>query len=70
VDYDDYLIMQEEQRWGPDCDCDADDHDLCVDEECECLAHEKNCESCKTKRGCRCDQIYDEWRDEQVWVVP
>ena len=63
MDYDDYLIWQEQRRFLYDCDC-AGDCDVCDDEECECLAHEKDCQTCNTQRGCRCDSIYAEWRDK------
>lgn len=67
MDYDDYLMLQEERSLR-DCDCDVD-CDLCDDEECECNAHQEDCSTCETQRGCRCDSIYDDWRDEQVWLV-
>jgi hypothetical protein len=67
MDYDDYLAMQEERRFH-DCDCNVD-CDLCDDEECDCGAHQEDCGTCQTQRGCRCDSLYDSWRDEQVRVV-
>jgi hypothetical protein len=68
VNYDDYMMLQEQRRLLHDCDCERE-CDLCYDEECECLGHQKDCQTCKTTRGCRCDSIYDSWRDEQVRVV-
>ena len=67
MDYDTYLMIQEERRLRT-CDC-AIDCDLCHDEECDCDAHQEDCQTCNTQRGCRCDDIYDSWRDEQVRLV-
>ena len=63
MNYDDYIwqrVYQEESE----CTC-SDHCELCDDEECECDGHQEDCGLCQTTRGCRCDQIYDEWRDQQ-----
>lgn len=65
MDYDDYLIQMEQQRMGPDCDCLEGDCDACEEEDCNCERHEKDCSLCKTIRGCKCDRLYDEWRDSR-----
>lgn len=68
MDYETYMMIRT-QREFDECEC-FTDCDLCERKECGCGSHQKDCATCQTRRGCRCDQIYDEWRDEQVWVVP
>jgi hypothetical protein len=68
MDYDTYMMIQEDRRWH-DCACDID-CDLCENEECDCNAHQKDCSLCQTQKGCRCDSIYDTWRDSQMRMVP
>lgn len=63
--YDDYIIQMEQQRLGPDCDCAEGECDACQDENCDCTRHEEDCEVCKTTRGCRCDTLYEDWKDRQ-----
>lgn len=45
---------------NPDCDCGCDAWDECV---CDV---DEGCGSCGAKRGCVCDDMYDQWRDEQL----
>lgn len=49
MDYEDYLMRQEEQNKGEDD------------------AKEEECGLCAAA-PCRCDAIYDAWRDEQIFI--
>lgn len=42
-----------------DCDCGAEAVD-------ECVCDDEGCGSCGAERGCRCDDLYEAWRDEQL----
>lgn len=50
MDYDDYMLMREEQR-----EMEGKDE------------QEEECGLCKAF-PCRCDHIYDSWRDDGVYV--
>lgn len=41
-----------------DCDCGAEDVE-------DCVCDDEGCGSCNSERGCRCDDLYEAWRDEQ-----
>lgn len=61
MDYDTYMMLKAYKE-ELDCAC-AVECDLCDVEECDCGWHQKDCATCDTKRGCRCDEIYDTWRE-------
>lgn len=57
--------MEPEIAGGFDCDCIDSDHDACDDKECECEGHDNGCPDCGVRRGCRCDDMYEAWKDRQ-----
>ena len=61
--------LHAEQFEVPEHDCDHDGHcDWCSDEGCEDCAESlwlEGCDSCGSRRGCRCDELYDAYRESR-----
>lgn len=48
-----------------DCECTSWWCDSCDNEDCECVGHIEDCSICWTKRGCRCDDLYEASRERR-----
>jgi hypothetical protein len=46
-----------------DCECESDHNDC---DDCDCVGHIESCPSCDTAHGCRCDDMYEDWKDRQM----
>jgi hypothetical protein len=61
--------LHAEQFEIPEHDCDHEaDCEVCESEECEDCRHYvwlQGCDSCGSSRGCRCDELYDAYRDSR-----
>lgn len=43
-------------------DCDEMQDEI----ECDCIGHVPSCGICNTSHGCRCDEIYEAWKDSRL----
>jgi hypothetical protein len=58
MDYDDYMLMQEEM---------AEPCVICGEEKGDNCGCEEECIICASA-PCRCDEIYDAWKDDKILI--
>jgi hypothetical protein len=53
-----------DKAFGSECECE-EPHDECEDESCECPEHDEGCDICRMEHGCRCDDMYEAYKERR-----